>query len=306
MKKEELIEKYPNVLVEIMLDLIKKCNNKPELLNEVWNEYLVEIKPKSDFQVRGIKIPHQKELWLSDKTNHFCSISGRDVIEYEKALLIGEIKSVVYKGIQYSIDDVVQYLDKTYTITSFNKERVHLKERNENNYQNLHISEISKIKPLGITEDGFECYEKDNVHWIIFNRYNKWKYLYDCTLSESHFLKNGKLYNEKYKIFKLKENALKFIEENTPKSLFTTTDNTQIFDKEQVLYLVNNKTCAMIEIKAKDWDKTRLIYASKTKAEEYILNHARVLSYAEVSDSLDSDYSKEYLLNLVKERLNQK
>lgn len=312
MKKEELIEKYPNVLIEIMLDLIKKCNNKPELLNEVWNEYLKENKSKSDFQVNYIKILHHEPLWLNKKGTHFCDMYNTDIIEYEKALLIGDIKSVVYKNVQYSINDVVDYNGKLYEIKSFDKEKVNLKEKNGNYYYEPHISEIKKVKLLGITEDSFECYEGDNIHWIIFNQYNKWEYLNtSCTLSKNHFLKNGKLYNKKYKIFKLKENALKFIENNNPKVLFTTFDGVEIKEDDSfwVLYIDGN----IGEWKAestKSWlykeKDGRLLFSSKKAAEDYKLKHSKVLSYSDISDSLDSDYSKEYLLNLVKERLNQK
>lgn len=313
MKKEELIEKYPNVLIEIMLDLIKKCNNKPELLNEVWNEYLRENKSKSDFQVNCIKILHHEPLWLNKKGTHFCDLYDKDIIEYEKALLIGDIKSVVYKGIQYSINDVVDYNGKLYEIKSFDKEKVNLLERNGNYYYEPHISEISKVKLLGITEDSFECYEKDNVHWIVFNQYNKWEYLYDCTLIENHFLKNGKLYNEKYKIFKLKENTLKFIENNNPKVLFTTFDGIEIKEDDSfwVLYIDGN----IGEWKAestKSWlykeKDGRLLFSSKKTAEDYKLKHSKVLSYDDIKIYLSTKVNDDdnLILDLVKERLNNK
>ena len=299
MKKEDLIEKYPELLKEISMEFLMKNKVNQNTIEEKWNEYLEENKPKNqDFKVVGLKLPHYSKLWLNEKTNHFCRIDGKNVIEYEKGLLIGKIFSVEYKGKQLSIGNAVQYLDKTYEIQSFNKERVHLKERNQNNYQNLHISEISRLKYLGVTEDNNPVYYKDLVHWISYNEdIEEWYYDGKCPVFA---------FPKTCKIFYSKDNALKFIEENNKKVLFVTTDNVEIFDKEQSLYLVNHVNCAMIEIKAKDWDKTRLIYASKQKAEEYILNHSKVLSFDDIKIYLDMFTEDKTILDIVKERLNQK
>ena len=301
MKKEELIEKYPELLKEISMEFLMKNKVNQNTIEEKWNEYLEENKPKnSDFKVLCIDLPHYSKLWLNKQTNCFCSSISKSVIKYEKGLLLGEIFSVEYKDVQYSVNDLVEYSGKNYVIQGFNKERVNLKLSNGNYYYEPPISEISKVICLGVTEDNEPVYYKDLVHWISYNEgLKEWYYEGKCPVF---------VFPKTCKIFYSKDNALKFIEENNKKVLFTTTDNVQIFDinKEQILYLVNHVNCAMVEIKAKDWDKTRLIYASKQKAEEYILNHSKVFSYAEISHSLDSQYSKEYYLNLVKERLNQK
>lgn len=219
MKKEDLIEKYPDVLAEIVKDLIRKGSNKPDLLNELWNEYLEENKTKnSDFKVVGLKLPHHSELWLNEKTNHFCGIDGKNGIEYEKGLLLGEVFSVKYKGTQFSIGDVVQYEDNLYTIISFAKNLVKVKSRNNNTYKDVNIKFLTRSKPLGVTEDGFDYYLNDPLQWII-NKYltGNWEFLYELTAWTKHpdLIKNSNI----YKIFHNKDNALKFIEENNKKVL---------------------------------------------------------------------------------------
>jgi hypothetical protein len=317
MKKEDLIEKYPELLKEIFVEFTNESFDK----QITWNEYLEENKPKSDFKVLCINLPHHNQLWLSDKTNHFCGIDGKNVIEYEKGLLLGTVTSVKYKNTQYSIDDVVRYSDKLYIITSFEKERVHLKERNNNNYQNLHISNITKLKPLGVTEDGFDYYLNDPLQWIVNSSLTKnWEFLYQLRAWTTHpnLIKESNI----YKIFHNEENALKFIEENNKKPLFISEDKIEIFLGDDYFELItpefHNKICVwnILPYKTRDniiYDQEgnrkngRIWFSSVEKANEYKLKHAKVLSYDDVVNTVEFPYVyKQLLLNLVKERLNQK
>lgn len=311
MKKEDLIEKYPDVLAEIVKDLIRKGSNKPNLLNELWNEYLEENKPKNpDFKVVGLKLPHYSELWLNEKTNHFCPMNGKDAIKYEKGLLLGEVFSVKYKGKQFSIGDVVQYLDKVYEIQSFNKERVHLKLKNGNYYYEPHISEIIKLKSIGVTEDGFDYYLNDPLQWIIYNSLTKnWEFLYQLTAWENH--PNLVKESNTYKIFHNKDNALKFIEENNKKVLFVTQEGIEISEGDEFYYLTGfsqpyESIIKEIATKNSKW-KSKKTFSKYENAEQEQLKNAKVLSYDDIMIYLPtSGNSDNEILNLVKERLNQK
>lgn len=74
------------------------------------------------------------------------------------------------------------------------------------------IEQLKEIlQPMGthllITQDGFKVNEKDNVSWVIDNRY-----AYELTLCEAH----KKLINNPsgaYKVFKDKQNAIKYHDE---------------------------------------------------------------------------------------------
>lgn len=326
MKKQDLIEKYPELLQEIAQGysrkIIGKLDSNSLNFKDIWNEYLEENKPKLDFKVLCINLPHHNQLWLNDKTNHFCGTAdGKNVIEYEKGLLLGTVTSVKYKNTQFSIDDVVQYLDKTYVINSFEKERVHLKERNQNNYQNVHISEVKQVKPLEVTEDGFDYYLNDPLQWVLNNSLTKnWEFLYQlraCTIHPD-LIKESNI----YKVFHNKDNALKFIEENTKKVLFVAEDNIEIYLGDDYFELItpkfHNKPCVwnILPYKTRDniiYDQEgnrkngRIWFSSVEKAEDYKLKHAKVLSYDDIMIYLPtSDNSDNEILNLVKERLNQK
>ena len=105
---------------------------------------------------------------------------------------------------------------------------------------------------------------------------------------------------------------MKFIEENNKKVLFITVDNVEILENQEFLILYPDNTCG--EFIAKDnytsflykQEDGRLLFSSKEALDDYKLKHAKLLSYIDVCEYLQSSKVDVDLLNLVKERLNQK
>ena len=97
------------------------------------------------------------------------------------------------------------------------------------------------------------------------------------------------------------------ITDNSSETL--SQDNVEIFEEDifWVLYPESHycdfiaKTSAK-ELYQKNWGE--IFFSTEEALLKYRLKHARVLSYDDVVDNLDSDYSKNYLLDKVKDRLN--
>ena len=101
-----------------------------------------------------------------------------------------------------------------------------------------------------------------------------------------------------------------YLEKNNPKKvLFITKDNVEIFEEDLfwVLYSDLHYEDFLARISAKELYQTNsgeILFSTKKALLKYRLKHAQVLSYDDIVDSLDSDYSKNYLLDKVKKRLN--
>ena len=82
-------------------------------------------------------------------------------------------------------------------------------------------------EPLFISTDGFEIFEAEDL-WLVLLGYNEnpetYKVFQVC--SESSFFEHSKA---EYKVFKLKENAIKWIDENKP--MFSKKQISEILDK---------------------------------------------------------------------------
>lgn len=93
------------------------------------------------------------------------------------------------------------------------------------------IEQLKEIlQPMGthllITQDGFKVNEKDNVSWVINNRY-----AYELTLCKAH----KELINNPggaYKVFKDKQNAIKYHDEYLLKDTYIRFES----DEEALLY----------------------------------------------------------------------
>lgn len=169
--------------------------------------------------------------------------------------------------------------------------------------------EENKPKVIGVTFDGFDVYSGHSIVLLRNHGKNQWELVYD----DLKIAPNAIYWkSENYKVFHNKDNALKFIEENTKKPIFTTVDDVKIFVGDTFYSYIDNKVS---EIKATEGHKTYFeIYNQKyfpfstfEAAENHRIKHAKVLSIVDIFNTLEFDNEhQEILLNLVKERLNQK
>jgi hypothetical protein len=145
MKKEELIEKYPDLVKKIAIEFCHKVillGDKEE--ESLWEEYLAENKFEPEFLVHCIRI-NEKQLWLSPSLKEFLYLEGFDVISYELGKELGEITAVSYDKVWYNIGNEVSYNLKEYIIVKFDGEIVIIKRKDDENCIYVHISNIGKI-----------------------------------------------------------------------------------------------------------------------------------------------------------------
>jgi hypothetical protein len=102
-----------------------------------------------------------------------------------------------------------------------------------------------------------------------------------------------------------------YLEKNNPKkALFVTKDDVEIFEENKYWILFGDATFSSHIAKDDETDflykekDGRVLFSTKEVLLKYRLKHARVLSYNDIVDSLDSVYSKNYLLDKVKKRLD--
>ena len=135
--------------------------------------------------------------------------------------------------------------------------------------------EVIENTPLTKTFDGVDVFEGDNVAWVIMGEFS-----YIITLHKIH-AKSCLENSEIYKIFSTKEKALEWVEENRPKTLFTTLDNVDLKYGDK-FYVVDTKFFNIFEAKAgitfktEKWVKNS--YFDKKLAEEWIVMNKPVLS----------------------------
>lgn len=101
-----------------------------------------------------------------------------------------------------------------------------------------------------------------------------------------------------------------YLERNNPKKvLFLTKDDVEIFEEDKlwILYSDLHYEDFIARTFAKELYQTNpdvILFSTKEALLKYKLKHARVLSYDDIVDSLDSVYSKNYLLDKIKNRLD--
>lgn len=101
-----------------------------------------------------------------------------------------------------------------------------------------------------------------------------------------------------------------YVENNKSKKvLFVTKDNVEIFEGD--IFWVFYPNVSYCDFIAKTSTKElyqpnsgKILFSTKEALLKYRLKHAKVLSYDDIVDSLDSDYSRHDLLDKIKERLN--
>lgn len=151
MKKEELIELYPDLVKKIAIEFCHKVillgDKEEEIL---WEEYLSENKFKPQFLVREIKFANNKIYYLT-YSKEFCELEGTHKINYDLGIelieTLGEITVVSYDKVWYSIGDIVFYHLKEYKIISFDGEivKIEMIPNDKISYCfNVHISNINK------------------------------------------------------------------------------------------------------------------------------------------------------------------
>lgn len=147
MKKEKLIELYPDLIKKIAIEYCHKVillADKEE--DKLWEEYLNENKFKPEFIVQCVGF-YEKQLWVSSNLETFGNIEGVDIIDYDLALELGEIIAVTYNKIWYSIGDIVSYNLKEYKIMSFDGEIVKIEMLPNNRISHcihVHISNLNQ------------------------------------------------------------------------------------------------------------------------------------------------------------------
>jgi hypothetical protein len=145
MKKEKLIELYPDLVKKIAIEYCHKVillADKEE--DKLWEEYLSENKLEPEFIVQYIRF-QEKQLWVSSNLKTFGNAEKADIIDYDLALELGEIISVTYNKIWYSIEDTVSYNLKKYKILSFDEEIVNIILKDDSKSISVHISNLSKL-----------------------------------------------------------------------------------------------------------------------------------------------------------------
>jgi hypothetical protein len=149
MKKEELIEKYPDLVKKIAIEFCHKVillGDKEE--ESLWEEYLAENKFEPEFLVREIKFCNNKIYYLT-YSKKFYELEGTNKINYDLAIelieTLGEITVVSYDKVWYCIGDEVSYNLKEYIIVKFDGEIVIIKRKDDENCIEVHISNIGKI-----------------------------------------------------------------------------------------------------------------------------------------------------------------
>ncbi|AXF52384.1 MAG: hypothetical protein [Caudoviricetes sp.] len=128
---------------------------------------------------------------------------------------------------------------------------------------------------LLITQDGFKVNEKDNVSWVINN-----KYAYELTLCEGH----KKLINSTdgvYKVFKNKDNAIKYHDE-------------YLLKNRQKIFNNNEEALSYHEAEVKRL-KSLIEEENKPKVGDWVINEYGVIWRCKDLDS-------RHLLNKIKDQ----
>lgn len=86
--------------------------------------------------------------------------------------------------------------------------------------------------------------------------------------------------------FNLKYLSNKEFWQEVKATLFVTEEGIEVYDSETILWLINPSTFVMVDIRAKYWDKTGLVFYFKDKAESWIDLNKPIFSKQQILDAL--------------------
>lgn len=229
---------------------------------------------------------------------------------YNECIMIGKLplfileKSNDWELIEYVPDHVSKY--KLYFEFTTEDGCKVVTPEHELNTLNMHTWKESSITPAFMSKD------LDKNRWKFFyHRDNLLKYIEEHKPKFELDTEDGKVHNKatvvyyvhdngtvyentaahwymfkEMKVFIHKENAEKYSESRTPKVILTTRDGIDITDDYQHLYIVNKNSWTTGEESAyrcKNYkDQPYLVFSSKDKRDEYILNSKPLLTLTDV------------------------
>lgn len=292
MKKGELLRKYSDVISEIVKEYIQECGVSYKNDDVVWKEYLERnVKIQHNFTVLRLKNESNGNVYYLSE-GMFKGDSFNTRIPYVDGIERYTITRVKFGEDVFEVADRVLWNGAIFRILGFKivNDRLILEAMSvttpfEESYKTeIRIEDVKKRFCLGKTDDGYEYFLNDELHWIMLDEKEVWKYLYISGICESHsVILHGK---SRYKVFKHESSALAFIEQNNKKPLFKTIDGKDIYEGDKYWYLHNNRinefvanNCIIVENGLKR-------FSTKELAEEYILENSKLLSIEDVKKYL--------------------
>jgi hypothetical protein len=271
---------------------------------DYWEEVI-----QKDWKILSFKNKHNNQIYTEFengwdyKNSDFCFIPYNSCLRYYSILSAKNLKT----GVIFTVGDKVlrhademcsdpckevRLIDKLY----FKDNTLHFDTIDSKNFT---LSLFSKVEtPLFTTFDGEDIFEYTDREfaWVINGDY---KYM----LSVSEI--NNRLSlpdTEIYKVFSTKENAEKWVKENTKQPLFISEDGVEIFEGDRVYFV--NRNLHLCTVLSYLWmPDSRKYFAEKEEAEEYLLMSNRLLSINDIVDLQNKNSNGDFKGSLMYQRL---